>query len=76
VQRTKNLRCVKYFFAPLRLAALVVRQVITVFAIVLMTMWTATEWTAWRLGFQASLTSCRPVPPWRGSRICSIAQAA
>ncbi|RWL93221.1 MAG: conjugal transfer protein TraG [Mesorhizobium sp.] len=30
-------------------------QVITVFLIVLMTMWTATEWTAWRLGFQPEL---------------------
>ncbi|QGM46072.1 conjugal transfer protein TraG [Methylocystis heyeri] len=30
-------------------------QVITVFAIVLLTMWTATEWTAWRLGFQPEL---------------------
>jgi type IV secretion system protein VirD4 len=30
-------------------------QVITVFLIVLMTMWAATEWTAWRLGFQPEL---------------------
>ncbi|MBB6305042.1 conjugal transfer protein TraG [Rhizobium leucaenae] len=30
-------------------------QVITVFLIVLMTMWIATEWTAWRLGFQPEL---------------------
>ncbi|KUM24453.1 conjugal transfer protein TraG [Mesorhizobium loti] len=30
-------------------------QLITVFLIVLMTMWTATEWTAWRLGFQPQL---------------------
>jgi len=30
-------------------------QVLTVFAIVLMTMWAATEWTAWRLGFQPQL---------------------
>ncbi len=30
-------------------------QVITVFAIVLVTMWAATEWTAWRLGFQPEL---------------------
>jgi type IV secretory pathway TraG/TraD family ATPase VirD4 len=30
-------------------------QVITVFAIVLMTTWAATEWTAWRLGFQPEL---------------------
>jgi len=30
-------------------------QVITVFLIVLITMWTATEWTAWRLGFQPQL---------------------
>ncbi|MDR3493871.1 MAG: conjugal transfer protein TraG, partial [Ancalomicrobiaceae bacterium] len=30
-------------------------QVLTVFAIVLLTMWTATEWTAWRLGFQPEL---------------------
>jgi type IV secretion system protein VirD4 len=30
-------------------------QVITVFAIVLLVIWTATEWTAWRLGFQPEL---------------------
>jgi type IV secretion system protein VirD4 len=30
-------------------------QVITVFAIVLVAMWAATEWTAWRLGFQPEL---------------------
>ncbi len=30
-------------------------QIITVFLIVLVTMWTATEWTAWRLGFQPEL---------------------
>jgi type IV secretion system protein VirD4 len=30
-------------------------QVITVFLIVLTTMWAATEWTAWRLGFQPEL---------------------
>ncbi|QAY95239.1 conjugal transfer protein TraG [Methylovirgula ligni] len=30
-------------------------QVLTVFAIVLLTMWAATEWTAWRLGFQPEL---------------------
>ncbi|MGY3155924.1 type IV secretory pathway TraG/TraD family ATPase VirD4 [Bradyrhizobium elkanii] len=30
-------------------------QVITVFAIVLLTIWSATEWTAWRLGFQPQL---------------------
>ena len=30
-------------------------QVLTVFAIVLLTMWTATEWTAWCLGFQPEL---------------------
>jgi len=30
-------------------------QVLTVFAIVLLTIWTATEWTAWRLGFQPEL---------------------
>lgn len=30
-------------------------QVITVFAIVLLAMWAATEWTAWRLGFQPEL---------------------
>ena len=34
-------------------------QVITVFAIVLLAIWTATEWTAWRLGFQPELG-----PPW------------
>ena len=30
-------------------------QVITVFAIVLLAIWSATEWTAWRLGFQPQL---------------------
>ena len=30
-------------------------QIITVFLIVLSTMWSATEWTAWRLGFQPEL---------------------
>ncbi|MBB4428271.1 type IV secretion system protein VirD4 [Bradyrhizobium sp. CIR48] len=30
-------------------------QVITVLVIVLLTFWTATEWTAWRLGFQTQL---------------------
>lgn len=30
-------------------------QVITVFALVLIAMWTATEWPAWRLGFQPEL---------------------
>ncbi|MGY3133766.1 type IV secretion system protein VirD4 [Bradyrhizobium sp. USDA 4501] len=30
-------------------------QVVTVLVIVLLTFWTATEWTAWRLGFQAQL---------------------
>ena len=30
-------------------------QVITVFVIVLVAIWTATEWTAWRLGFQPEL---------------------
>ncbi len=30
-------------------------QIIIVFAIVLATMWIATEWTAWRLGFQPEL---------------------
>jgi type IV secretory pathway TraG/TraD family ATPase VirD4 len=30
-------------------------QVTTVFLIVLATMWTATEWTAWHLGFQPEL---------------------
>jgi len=30
-------------------------QIITVFAIVLLAIWTATEWTAWRLGFQPEL---------------------
>jgi len=34
-------------------------QIIAVFAIVLATMWVATQWTAWRLGFQAQLG-----PPW------------
>lgn len=30
-------------------------QIITVFLIVLMTVWSATQWTAWRLGFQPQL---------------------
>ena len=30
-------------------------QVITVLAIVLLAIWTTTEWTAWRLGFQPEL---------------------
>jgi len=30
-------------------------QIITVFAIVLLAIWTATEWTAWRLGYQPEL---------------------
>ncbi len=30
-------------------------QILTVFLIVLLTMWGATEWTAWRLGFQPEL---------------------
>jgi type IV secretion system protein VirD4 len=30
-------------------------QILTVFAIVLVTTWSATEWTAWQLGFQAQL---------------------
>lgn len=30
-------------------------QILTVFLIVLLTTWTATQWTAWRLGFQAQL---------------------
>ena len=34
-------------------------QVFTVLSIVLVTMWAATEWTAWRLGFQPELGS-----PW------------
>ena len=34
-------------------------QIIVVFAIVLATMWGATQWTAWRLGFQPQLG-----PPW------------
>jgi type IV secretion system protein VirD4 len=34
-------------------------QILVVFAIVLATLWGATEWTAWRLGFQAQLG-----PPW------------
>ncbi|TGV95457.1 conjugal transfer protein TraG, partial [Mesorhizobium sp. M2E.F.Ca.ET.154.01.1.1] len=28
---------------------------LTVFLVVLLTTWTATQWTAWRLGFQAQL---------------------
>ena len=34
-------------------------QILLVFAIVLATMWVATQWTAWRLGFQPQLG-----PPW------------
>lgn len=34
-------------------------QIFTVFAIVLFTSWAATQWTAWRLGFQSGLG-----PPW------------
>ncbi len=34
-------------------------QILTVFLIVLSTTWAATQWTAWRLGFQAQLG-----PPW------------
>ncbi|MDX8495086.1 conjugal transfer protein TraG [Mesorhizobium sp. VK22B] len=34
-------------------------QILTVFLIVLLTTWVATQWTAWKLGFQAELG-----PPW------------
>ena len=34
-------------------------QILTIFAIVLTTTWSATQWTAWRLGFQAQLGT-----PW------------
>src|SRR5215472_4266866 len=34
-------------------------QILIVFAIVLATLWAATQWTAWRLGFQPQLG-----PPW------------
>ena len=34
-------------------------QILVVFAVVLATLWGATEWTAWRLGFQPQLG-----PPW------------
>src|ERR1700676_2723497 len=34
-------------------------QITAVFVIVLVTLWTATQWTAWRLGFQPQLG-----PPW------------
>jgi type IV secretion system protein VirD4 len=34
-------------------------QIFVVFAIVLLTTWAASEWTAWRLGFQPQLGS-----PW------------
>ena len=34
-------------------------QILVVFAVVLMTLWAATQWTAWRLGFQPQLG-----PPW------------
>jgi type IV secretion system protein VirD4 len=42
-------------------------QILVVFTIVLVTTWAATEWTAWRLGFQPQLG-----PPWfqiAGARI-------
>lgn len=34
-------------------------QILTVFAIVILTTWAATQWTAWKLGFQPQLG-----PPW------------
>ncbi|RUX08792.1 conjugal transfer protein TraG [Mesorhizobium sp. M8A.F.Ca.ET.059.01.1.1] len=34
-------------------------QILSIFLIVLVTIWMATQWTAWRLGFQAQLG-----PPW------------
>jgi type IV secretory pathway TraG/TraD family ATPase VirD4 len=34
-------------------------QIVVVFAIVLATLWAATQWTAWRLGFQPQLGA-----PW------------
>jgi type IV secretion system protein VirD4 len=34
-------------------------QILVVFAVVLVTLWAATQWTAWRLGFQPQLG-----PPW------------
>lgn len=34
-------------------------QILTVFLVVLLTTWTATQWTAWKLGFQPQLG-----PPW------------
>ena len=34
-------------------------QIIVVFSIVLVAVWGATQWTAWRLGFQAQLGN-----PW------------
>jgi type IV secretion system protein VirD4 len=34
-------------------------QIVVVFAVVLVTLWAATQWTAWRLGFQPQLG-----PPW------------
>jgi type IV secretion system protein VirD4 len=36
-------------------------QILIVFAIALATLWTATQWTAWRLGYQPQLG-----PPWFG----------
>ena len=38
-------------------------QILVVFAIVLATMWLATQWTAWRLAFQPQLG-----PPWFTTR--------
>jgi hypothetical protein len=34
-------------------------QILVVFGVVLVTLWAATQWTAWRLGFQPQLG-----PPW------------
>ena len=35
------------------------KQIVVVFAIVLLAVWIATQWIAWRLGFQAQLGA-----PW------------
>jgi type IV secretion system protein VirD4 len=44
---------------PLTATKILWGQIVVVFAIVLVTLWAATQWTAWRLGFQPQLGS-----PW------------
>jgi type IV secretion system protein VirD4 len=33
-------------------------QIVVVFAIVLVTMWAATQWVAWKLGYQQQFSFC------------------